>query len=166
MTMTKLSAIQDKIQSPADAVKTIEIWRKEDKKIVFSNGCFDLVHPGHITYLAKTADLADKLIIGLNSDDSVRRIKGESRPVLDENSRALLLAALSFVDLVVFFNEDTPYELIKLLQPDVLVKGKDYEPENIVGYDIVKQRGGDVITIDLVDGFSTSKLIEKIKKAY
>lgn len=166
MSMTKLTSIQNKIQSPEKAQLTIQAWREENKKVVFSNGCFDLVHPGHITYLAKTADLADKLIIGLNSDDSVRRIKGESRPVLDENSRALLLAALSFVDLVVFFNEDTPYELIKLLQPDVLVKGKDYEPENIVGFDIVKQRGGEILTIDLVEGFSTSKLIDKIKKAY
>lgn len=164
--MSKLQFIKEKIQALPEAINTVQEWQKSNQKVVFSNGCFDLVHPGHITYLAKTSDLADKLVIGLNTDKSVSRLKGEKRPVVDEQSRALLLAALDFVDLVVLFEEDTPYELIKNLQPDVLVKGKDYEPENIVGYDIVKAKGGEIITIDLVEGFSTSNLIEKIKEAY
>lgn len=164
--MSILQNIENKIQPLDRAINTINGWKKSNLKIVFSNGCFDLVHPGHITYLSKTGDLADKLVIGLNTDNSVKRLKGANRPVVDEQSRALLLAALSFVDLVVLFDEDTPYELIKAIKPDVLVKGKDYEPENIVGYDIVKGGGGEIITIDLVEGFSTSNLIQKIKEAY
>ena len=136
--------------------------REHGDKIVFSNGCFDILHRGHVEYLSKAADLGDVLIIGLNTDASVRRLKGESRPVNGQESRALLLAALSFVDAVVFFDEDTPYNLINKVQPDVLVKGKDYKPEDVVGYDIVTSKGGKVITIDLVDGFSTTNIINKI----
>ena len=133
------------------------------RKIVFTNGCFDILHCGHVTYLAKAKQLGDVLVIGLNSDASVRRLKGPSRPIVDEKSRALLLAAFQFIDYVVLFEEDTPYELIKAAQPDILVKGGDYKPEDIVGYDIVKQRGGEVVTIDFVPGFSTTNIVEKLQ---
>ncbi|MCW3806766.1 D-glycero-beta-D-manno-heptose 1-phosphate adenylyltransferase [Plebeiibacterium marinum] len=137
-------------------------WQKHGEKVVFTNGCFDLVHRGHVEYLSKAADKGSKLVLGLNTDASVQRLKGPTRPIVDEESRAIVLAAFEFIDLVVFFDEDTPYELIKTVQPDVLVKGADYNVEDIVGYDIVTQRGGSVETITFVDGFSTTNIIEKI----
>lgn len=162
---THLKNIQEKIYtSISEAKKQVAMWQKQGEKIVFTNGCFDILHQGHVVYLSKTADFGNRLIIGLNTDDSVRRIKGENRPIVSEQERALLLASLGFVDMVVFFEEDTPYELIKALQPDVLTKGADYKAENIVGYDIVTQRGGNVETIVLEEGFSTTNVIEKIKK--
>jgi len=133
-----------------------------DKKIVFTNGCFDILHRGHIEYLAKASDLADVMIIGLNTDSSVSRLKGTNRPLQDEYSRALTLASLSFVDFVVYFDEDTPYELIKYVKPNVLVKGSDYKPEDIVGYDILQEYGGEVKTIDFVPGYSTTNIENKI----
>jgi rfaE bifunctional protein nucleotidyltransferase chain/domain len=138
-------------------------WKGEGKKVVFTNGVFDLLHIGHITYMAKAAELGDKLIIGLNSDTSVKRIKGEDRPVNDQNSRAILLAALFFVDAVVVFEEDTPQQLITTLLPDILVKGADYAIENIVGAREVMANGGEVKTIDFVDGYSSTSIIQKIK---
>ncbi len=132
--------------------------------MVFSNGCFDILHLGHIDYLEKARELGDKLIIGLNNDSSVKDLKGEDRPINDETSRARMLAALSFVDAVVLFAEDTPYELIKKLLPDILVKGNDYLAENIVGADIVVANGGEVKTVALVPGYSTSSIIEKIRR--
>ncbi len=139
--------------------------RFQQKKIVFTNGCFDLLHLGHIDYLSKAKDLGDFLIVGLNTDDSVKKLeKGSSRPIQDENARAVILAALQFVDAVVLFNEATPYELIKTVQPNVLVKGSDYLPEDIVGYDIVKNKGGEIVTIDFLPGYSTSLIEEKIRK--
>lgn len=132
------------------------------RKIVFTNGCFDLVHQGHIDYLSKARDLGDMLVVGLNTDASVRRLKGPRRPINDEYSRALLLASMVFVDYVVLFDEDTPYELIKAVQPDVLVKGSDYKPEDIVGYDIVTSKGGKVETLDFLPGFSTTAIERKI----
>ncbi|MGM0612611.1 MAG: D-glycero-beta-D-manno-heptose 1-phosphate adenylyltransferase [Bacteroidota bacterium] len=162
--MNHLQKIQQKI-IPWDQASTIATKAKTSgKKIVFSNGCFDILHRGHVEYLSKAADFGDFLVIGLNSDNSVRRLKGENRPLNQQNSRALLLAAMQFVDYVVLFDEDTPYELIKAVQPDILVKGKDYKAADIVGYDIVTGQGGEVKTIDLVEGFSTSGIIEKIKK--
>lgn len=162
---THLKNIQEKIYtSTSEAKKQVAIWQKQGGKIVFTNGCFDILHQGHVVYLSKTADFGNRLIIGLNTDDSVRRIKGMNRPIVSEQERALLLASLGFVDMVVFFGEDTPYELIKALQPDVLTKGADYKTENIVGYDIVTQRGGNVETIVLEEGFSTTNVIEKIKR--
>lgn len=162
---THLKNIQEKIYtSTSKAKEQVARWQEQGEKIVFTNGCFDILHQGHIVYLSKTADYGNRLIIGLNTDDSVRRIKGKSRPIVSEQERALLLASLGFVDMVVFFREDTPYELIKALQPDVLTKGADYKAENIVGYDIVTQRGGNVETIVLEEGFSTTNVIEKIKK--
>ena len=138
-------------------------WQLEGKKVVFTNGVFDLLHIGHITYLAKAAELGDKLVIGLNSDSSVKRIKGENRPVNDQNNRAVLLAALFFVDAVVVFDEDTPLNLITTLLPDILVKGADYSIENIIGANEVIANGGEVKTIDFVEGHSSSSIIEKIR---
>ena len=138
-------------------------WKEDGKKVVFTNGVFDLLHVGHITYLAKAAELGDKLIIGLNSDASVKKIKGEDRPVNDQNSRTMLLAALFFVDAVVVFEEDTPQQLITALLPDILVKGADYEIENIVGAKEVIANGGEVKTINFVDGYSSTSIIQKIK---
>ena len=128
-------------------------------KTVFTNGCFDLLHRGHVEYLQKAKTFGDKLIVGLNSDASVRRLKGESRPIQDEQSRKIILEALRCVDEVILFDEDTPYELIRKIQPDVLVKGADYKPEDIVGYDIVRAKGGEVCTVEFVEGYSTSRLI-------
>jgi rfaE bifunctional protein nucleotidyltransferase chain/domain len=142
---------------------TVTDWQMEGKKVVFTNGVFDLLHIGHITYLAKAAELGDKLIIGLNSDTSVRRIKGENRPINDQNNRAALLASLFFVDAVVVFEKDTPLNLITELMPDILVKGADYAVENIVGAKEVIANGGKVKTIDFVEGYSSTRIIEKIR---
>ena len=142
-----------------------EILRQHpEQKVVFTNGCFDLVHQGHIDYLSKARDLGDVLVVGLNTDASVLRLKGPRRPINDEYSRAMLLASMLFVDYVVLFGEDTPYELIKTLQPDILVKGSDYRPEDIVGYDIVMAKGGRVETLDFLPGFSTTAIEDKILK--
>lgn len=143
-------------------LQKLACWRFKNKKIVFTNGCFDIVHMGHIDYLAKSADKGDVLIIGLNSDASVNELKGANRPIIDENSRGLLLSSLWFVDAVVLFSEQTPKKIIEAIQPDVLIKGSDYKAEDIVGYDTVKNKGGKVITIDLIEGYSTSSIIQKI----
>ena len=165
MRVNKLEFLKKKIIKTLDIEfdRKLAYWRFKEDKIVFTNGCFDILHKGHIEYLAKAANLGDVLIIGLNSDESVKRLKGENRPVLDEESRAMALAAIGFVDNVVIFDEDTPYELIKKIQPDVLVKGADYNEDDIVGADIVKAKGGEIKTIEFVDGYSTSKIIDKIK---
>jgi rfaE bifunctional protein nucleotidyltransferase chain/domain len=128
-------------------------------KIVFTNGCFDILHRGHVEYLQKAKTFGDKLVVGLNSDASVRRLKGETRPVQDQESRKIILEALRCVDEVIIFDEDTPYELIKKIQPDVLVKGADYKAEDIVGYDIVTAKGGEVRTVEFVEGHSTSRIL-------
>ncbi len=154
--------IKSKILNRTEAAQTVQQWQRENAKVVFTNGCFDLVHRGHVEYLNKASEKGDKLVLGLNSDASVKRLKGENRPIVDEDSRAVLLAAFQFIDLVVLFDEDTPYDLIKALQPDVLVKGADYKAEDIVGYDIVTQKGGSVETITFVEGFSTTNIVEKI----
>lgn len=164
--MTQLEYLQNKILDAKTLESRLALWQFQNKKIVFTNGCFDIVHRGHIEYLAKAADLGDVLVIGLNTDASVSRIKGPQRPVVDQQSRALLLAALHFTTAIVYFDEPTPYELIKKVQPDILVKGKDYKAEDVVGYDIVMDKGGKVETIELVEGFSTTNLIQKIKTAY
>ena len=148
-----------------DKLKTLlEEWNSQKQKIVFTNGCFDILHRGHVEYLSHAKDLGDILILGLNTDASVKRLgKSPERPINSEDTRATILAGLECVDAIILFNEDTPYELIKFVQPDVLVKGNDYRAEDIVGYDVVTAKGGKVITIQLVDGFSTTKLIEKMK---
>ena len=156
--------LRDKILSRQAIEKRANIWRMFNKKIVFTNGCFDILHQGHIDYLSKARDLGQVLVIGLNSDASVKRLnKSPERPINKEQSRAFILASLVLVDAVVLFDEDTPYELIKAIQPDVLVKGADYKTEEIVGYDIVKAHGGDVATIEFTQGFSTTELINRIK---
>ncbi|MBO6079669.1 MAG: D-glycero-beta-D-manno-heptose 1-phosphate adenylyltransferase [Bacteroidales bacterium] len=132
-------------------------------KIVFTNGCFDVLHFGHVQYLLEAKKLGDLLVVGLNSDASVRRLKGESRPINGEKERAFVLAALAFVDYVVVFEEDTPKELIEVVKPNVLVKGGDYKIENIVGADFVMQNGGTVTTIPFVEGFSSTHIIEQLK---
>lgn len=161
--MNYLSFIENKIiTNKEDLFSTLNQWRFKNEKIVFTNGCFDIVHKGHIEYLAQAAALGTKLVIGLNTDASVKKLKGENRPINNQEARAILLSALIFVDKVVLFDEDTPYELIKYIQPDILVKGKDYKPENIIGYDIVRNKGGEIITIDLTAGYSTTSILSKI----
>lgn len=152
-----------KITNLASLQTQIATWKQQGQKVVFTNGVFDLLHIGHLTYMAKAAELGHKLVIGLNSDASVKRLKGESRPVNNQNSRAMLLAALFFVDAVVVFEEDTPLNLISALLPDVLVKGADYQIENIAGAKEVLANGGEVKTITFVDGYSSTAIINKIK---
>ncbi|WP_457623480.1 D-glycero-beta-D-manno-heptose 1-phosphate adenylyltransferase [Persephonella sp.] len=144
-------------------LEIIEKWKKEGKKIVFTNGCFDIIHAGHVDYLEKAKKLGDILIVGLNSDSSVRRIKGKARPINNQEHRMKVLNALKPVDLVIIFDEDTPERLIKEIKPDVLVKGGDWKIENIVGSDFVKSYGGKVQTIDFIYDISTTKIIQKVK---
>ena len=160
--MNQVKLLQAKISTKTELETQIKNWRHTDQKIVFTNGCFDLLHLGHIDYLAKARDLGDKLIIGLNTDASVQRLKGPYRPVKDELSRAHILAAMQFVDAVIFFDEETPIDLITWVKPDVLVKGGDYTVEGIIGHEIVIENGGSVQTIEFVEGYSSSKLIDKI----
>jgi len=157
--------LEQKIFSQKVLLQRIKIWRDMfRKKIVFTNGCFDILHKGHVDYLSKARSLGNILVVGVNTDASVKRLnKSPGRPINNEQTRAYLLAALHVVDAVILFEEDTPYELIKAVQPDLLVKGADYKPEDIVGADIVKARGGEVVTIGLTEGFSTTALIQKIK---
>ena len=163
--MTHQQAAAEKIITPDKLAALLDKWRYANQKIVFTNGCFDLLHLGHIDYLTKAADLGDRLFIGVNTDASVNKLKGPHRPIQDENSRLHLLAALECVSAVMLFDEPTPYELIKTIQPDVLVKGSDYQPENIVGYDVVTLKGGKVTTIDYLPGYSTSAIEQKIKNS-
>lgn len=143
----------------------LAVWRFHEHKVVFTNGCFDLLHLGHVDYLARAAAEGSLLIIGLNSDSSVKNIKGEGRPIMDQESRAMALAAMGFVDAVVLFDEDTPQRLIENILPDVLVKGNDYEVKDIVGADVVESNGGIVVTMDFVEGYSTSSIVDKIKNS-
>lgn len=153
----------DKIYaSVSDFLPVIKSWKSEGHKVVFTNGCFDIVHLGHLDYLEKARALGQKLVIGLNTDASITRLKGQTRPIIPEVARARLLAALEFVDAVVLFADDTPLNLIKTLLPDTLTKGNDYSVENIVGAKEVIDNGGTVETIELVKGYSTSSIIEKI----
>lgn len=161
--MNTLNSIENKILSIHEIESKVLSWKNNKDIVVFTNGCFDILHYGHVNYLAKAKDLGQKLIIGLNSDDSVKRLKGESRPVNDQYARSLVLASLQFIDAIVIFEEDTPERLIKIISPNVLVKGGDYSYENIVGADFVSQNGGIVKVIPLVDGFSTTNIIKKTK---
>ncbi|MFT3884600.1 MAG: D-glycero-beta-D-manno-heptose 1-phosphate adenylyltransferase [Flavobacteriales bacterium] len=148
-----------------EAQRLVNTWRLKSDRIVFTNGVFDILHKGHVTYLEEAAALGHRLVIGLNSDASVKRLgKGDDRPLNDQDSRATVLAALRCVDAIVLFDEDTPMELIQVIGPDVLVKGGDWAPERIVGAEYVKSYGGDVRSIPLVDGFSTTNLVEKIRR--
>ena len=163
--MTKLDIINQKILDKDALIQQLAIWRFLNKKIVFTNGCFDIIHLGHIDYLSKAKDLGDILLIGLNTDDSVKRLKGNNRPIKNQLERSILLASLQFIDGIILFNEDTPYELIKKVKPNILVKGSDYKKEDIVGADIIENTGGDIITIDFLEGYSTTSILDKIRKS-
>lgn len=139
-------------------------WHKQGQTIVFTNGCFDLLHRGHIEYLSRAASLGDRLIIGLNSDPSVRKLKGDTRPIFTQGDRALLLASFYWIDAIVIFDEDTPLNLIKAISPDVLVKGGDYSVEEIVGAEYVLSTGGEVKSLEFIEGYSTSDIINKIRE--
>jgi D-glycero-beta-D-manno-heptose 1-phosphate adenylyltransferase len=152
--------IESKIQTWAEIKRTIAVWRVREDKIVFTNGCFDILHFGHLQYLAAARDLGDRLVVGLNSADSVRRLKGPTRPIHDEKTRTAQLAALAFVDAVVVFEKDDPLELVELVAPDFLVKGGDWQPEQIIGSDFVLKNGGKVLSLPFVEGYSTT-LIER-----
>lgn len=171
--MSRLHAIESKIVTLEVAKRRMATWHMKGAKVVFTNGCFDILHKGHVTYLAKSAELGDQLVVGINSDDSVRRLeKGNDRPINAETARALVLAALGVVDMVVLFTEDTPETLIHALEPDVLVKGADYDPNEtdataktyIVGSDFVRNNGGEVRVVDIVEGFSTTGIVTKMKQ--
>jgi len=161
--MKSVSSIPSKIYSLSALEQEIKRWRLKNKRIVFTNGVFDILHEGHIASLAQAAGYAEILIVGLNSDASVKRLKGSSRPVNNENARALILASMVMVDAVTIFEEDTPLELIKKILPDVLVKGGDYTIEQIAGAKEVIANGGEVILADMVAGISTTKIIEKMQ---
>ena len=154
--------IQAKIQDWETAQTTIFKWKTAGEKIVFTNGCFDILHFGHIHYLAEARGLGDRLVVGINSTSSVQRLKGMHRPINDEATRLHLMAALECVDAVVVFEKDTPLELIQLLVPNVLVKGGDWKPEQIVGSEIVLANGGEVKSLAFMDGYSTSAIERKI----
>lgn len=156
--------ISAKIKNINQLKKITEALKKRGKKIIFTNGCFDILHFGHVKYLEAAKKRGDVLIVGLNSDGSVRKIKGKTRPINRQNERAYILAGLASVDYVVIFSGETPYNLINTLKPDILVKGGDWQKEKIVGADIVKKQGGKIIVIPFVSGFSTTKLIQKIAK--
>lgn len=160
--MSLLNEITCKLLNNNSLKNKLDEWKSENQKIVFTNGCFDLLHPGHIDYLSRARKLGDKLIIGLNSDDSVSRLKGPQRPINNQNDRAFMLAAYSFVDAIILFEEDTPYKLISTVKPDFLVKGGDYSTENIVGADLVQSAGGQVVILPFLDGYSSSSIISKI----
>jgi len=156
--------LSEKIKTLPAAAGVIKKLKKKNKKIVFTNGCFDILHAGHAGYLSKAKSLGDVLVVGLNSDVSVRSIKGKSRPIVPQKNRAILLAALEAVDFVVIFGESTPLKLIKAVKPDVLVKGGDWKEESIIGADFVKSYGGRVKSLQYVKGLSTRGLIDKIIK--
>lgn len=159
--MNKSEVIQSKVIQPDQLDRLVSLWRFKEEKIVFTNGCFDVIHRGHVEYLSQAATLGTKLIVGLNSDSSVKRLKGNDRPINSEEARAFVMASFSFIDAVVLFSEDTPYNLISQVKPNLLVKGGDYKIEDIVGYDIVTQNGGEVVTIEFVDGYSSTSIIKK-----
>jgi rfaE bifunctional protein nucleotidyltransferase chain/domain len=161
--MTYIDRIQEKQKTTQEVVSHVKALRSKNEKIAFTNGCFDILHRGHVDYLSKAAEHG-KLIVGVNTDASVKQLdKGSNRPIQDEHSRAMLLAALECVEAVVLFDEATPFQLIKAIMPDVLIKGGDYAIQEIVGHDIVQENGGAVITIPLVAGFSTSNIEQKIR---
>ena len=150
-------------QLPIEVYERLETWRAAGEHIVFTNGVFDLLHRGHVEYLEAAAALSDRLVVGVNSDGSVRRLKGPERPLVPEDERAELLAALECVDLVVIFDEDTPERLIRDVAPDVLVKGGDWSLDRIVGREFVEARGGRVLSVPLREGLSTSRIVERIR---
>jgi D-glycero-beta-D-manno-heptose 1-phosphate adenylyltransferase len=163
--MSMLAQIEAKIHTWDSAQAAVQSWQQKGDTVVFTNGCFDLLHYGHLHYLAQARDLGQRLVLGLNSAASVGRLKGPHRPINDELTRTWQLASLSFIDAVVPFEEDTPWELLQVLQPDILVKGGDYEIATIIGADIVLARGGQVLTLPFVAGYSTTSIEQKIKNS-
>lgn len=163
--MKRADLIPQKILSASQLVKRVMQWRLLGKKIVFTNGVFDIIHQGHIFSLSEAAKEADYLVVGINSDASVKRLKGESRPINNEAARSLVMASLVMVDAVVVFEEDTPLELITMFLPDVLVKGGDYTIEQIAGAKEVLAAGGSVVINPILDGFSTTGIIEQVRKS-
>lgn len=159
-----MELVNDKIMPLVEMSMRRCSWRPYNQHTVFTNGVFDLIHPGHLTYLAEARSLGDRLIVGLNSDESVRRLKGASRPIMPQAARAQLLASLFFVDGVILFDTDTPLALIKKLRPDILVKGGDYQIKDIVGAQEVAEWGGEVKVLPFIEGYSTSTLIEQIRR--
>ena len=154
------------IELPQSKIVTVESFNSgydRSRKLVFTNGCFDILHRGHIEYLYQARNLGDALMVGVNTDNSVKRLKGEMRPINGEYDRMMLLASLYFVDYVVLFDEDTPLQLIKSVRPDILVKGGDYTRDTIVGADFVESTGGEVVVISFVEGYSTTKVINKMR---
>lgn len=162
--MRKQSHINNKISDRETLAHKVAEWKTEGRKIVFTNGCFDILHKGHLQVLQESASFGDILIVGLNTDASVKKLKGDQRPVNDEYFRALMMANLELVDAVTLFQEDTPLELIQLLQPHVLVKGGDYKPEQVVGSEVVLMNGGEVKIVPIIKGYSTSAIIDAIQK--
>ncbi len=162
--MSHYLKIKSKIVGIDELMNLVNTWKSNQEKIVFTNGCFDIIHQGHIDYLSKAADQGNRLIIGVNTDRSVSAIKGNNRPIQDEYSRLMILAAMEFVDAVILFDEDTPINLISKVIPNILVKGSDYKAQDIVGYDVVVNNGGNVVTLDFLEGYSTSGIEEKILK--
>lgn len=158
--------LKQKIKTPDELLEISTNLKKQGKTVVFTNGCFDLLHPGHLHYLIEAKSFGDTLIVAINSDDSIQKIKGDKRPISPEEDRLEMLAGLECVDFVTVFSETDPYRLISLLRPNVLVKGGDWGVENIIGRDIVEEEGGKVISIRLTPGYSTSSLIEKIISRY
>ena len=162
--METFKRLQAKTGSREIVREWVADWKAAKQKIVFTNGCFDILHYGHVNLLSRAADLGDKLVVGLNSDGSILVLgKGPSRPIQDQVSRATILSALSFVDAVVIFDEESPYELIRTLSPDVLVKGGDWKPQDIIGNDLVTAGGGVVHSLPLVEGFSTTAIEQRLK---
>lgn len=157
------NSLESKICLPNDLIDLRSQWEKQRLRVVFTNGCFDILHEGHVRYLAEAKSLGDKLIVGLNSDASVTKLKGPSRPINTSKSRAIVLAGLESVDAIIVFEEETPYKLISLLLPDILVKGGDWKTEDIVGSDIVIEHGGKVFSLSFHEGYSTTLIEEKIK---
>lgn len=162
--MDKLTSTKQKVVSIDELSRKLAYWNFQGKELVFTNGCFDILHRGHIEYLTQSANQGDVLIVGLHTDASVGRLKGEGRPIQDFDTRALLLASMSFITAIVALDEDSPYELINFIKPNVLVKGADKLSKDIIGYDIVSKKGGKVITIDMVEGHSTKLIFEKIRQ--
>lgn len=160
---TVVPTITEKIQNWEELAQTVAAWRAQGQRIVFTNGCFDILHYGHIHYLAEARALGDKLVVGMNAASSVRRLKGANRPINDELTRTHLLAALQMVDAVVIFEQDTPLELIQKIVPDVLVKGGDWQPKDIVGSDVVLANGGEVRSLPYISGYSTTNIEQKIR---
>lgn len=158
-----LYLVERKIFSQHSINHLLNYWHFMGKKIVFTNGCFDVLHQGHVAYLTQAKALGDVLIVGLNSNSSVKKLKGPERPVNDETARAYVLAGLAAIDAVIVFEEDTPYKLIKFIKPHVLVKGGDYKPNQIAGHDLVEANGGKVVIIPFVEGFSSTAIINKLK---